>query len=92
MSNKSKRDYIAKHEKIRDKLIELSKTSEYACFSVARLASELKMDGRTVRAHLKIMEIDAMGAFLDDEQKQFCTKKGITLLANTLRAHEKDAK
>ena len=92
MIRNSNRDYIAKHEKIRDKLIELSKTSEHACFSVARLASELKMDVRTVRAHLKIMEIDAMGTFLDDEQKQFCTKEGITLLANTLRAHEKDAK
>jgi hypothetical protein len=92
MSNKSKRDYIAKHEKIMDKLIELSKISKHACFSVARLASELKMDSRTVRAHLKIMEIDAMGAFLDAEQKQFCTKKGITLLADTFRAHEKHAK
>jgi hypothetical protein len=88
MSTKSNRDYIAKHEKIRDKLMELSKTSEYACFSVVRLASELKMDVRTVRAHLKIMEIDTMGTFLDDEQKQFCTKKGVALLANTFRAHE----
>lgn len=89
MSNNSKRNYFAKHKKIRDKLIELSKTSEYACFNVARLALELKMDVRTVRAHLKIMEIDAIGTFLDDEQKQFCTTKGIALLANTLRAGEK---
>ena len=90
MSNKSKRDYIAKHEKIKDKLTELSETSEHACFSVSRLASELKMDVRTVRAHLKIMEIDAMGTFLDDEQKQFCTKEGVTMLANILKVDKKE--
>jgi hypothetical protein len=89
MSNESKRDYISKHQKIRDKLIEQSRTREYACFNVARLASELKMDIRTVRAHLKIMELDAMGVFTDDEQKQFCTREGIDLLANTLKVHGK---
>jgi hypothetical protein len=92
MNNKPKLDYIAKHQKIRDTLIELSKTSEYACFSVARLASELKMDVRTVRAHLKIMEIDALGTFLDDERKQFCTKSGIVLLSNSFRVHENKGK
>jgi DNA-binding transcriptional ArsR family regulator len=89
MIRNSKQDYIAKHRKIRDKLIELSKTSEHACFNVARLASDLKMDIRTVRAHLKIMEIDFMGTFTDDEQRQFCTKEGIALLTNKFRAHEK---
>jgi hypothetical protein len=85
----SKRNYIAKHEKIKAKLIELSKNSEYACFSVARLASGLKMDVRTVRAHLKIMEIDALGTFMDVEQKQFCTKKGIALLSDAIGAQER---
>ena len=89
MIRNSKQDYIAKHRKIRDKLIDLSKTSSHACFNVARLASDLEMDIRTVRAHLKIMELDAMGVFVDDEQKQFCTIEGISLLVNTLRAHEK---
>ena len=46
------------------------------------------MDVRTVRAHLKIMEIDALGIFLDDERKHFCTKSGIALLDTTLRTHE----
>jgi DNA-binding transcriptional ArsR family regulator len=85
ISNNSDRDYIARHRKIRDKVIELSKTSEHACFDVAQLASELKMDIRTVRAHLKIMEIDAIGTFLDDKRKQFCTKEGIVFLANTFK-------
>ena len=88
MSRMLKRDYIIRHRKIRDKLLELSKTSGYPCLNVVRLASELKMDYRTVRAHLKIMELDAMGVFTDDEQKQFCTKEGISLLANTIRRME----
>jgi hypothetical protein len=89
MIRNSKQDYIVKHRKIRNKLIELSKAREYACFNIARIAADLKMDIRTVRAHLKIMELDAMGTFLDDSQKQFCTKEGISLLVNTLRVHEK---
>jgi DNA-binding transcriptional ArsR family regulator len=89
MGSNSKQDYIAKHRKIRDKLIEKSRTSEHACFDVVQLASELKMDIRTVRAHLKIMEVDAIGVFIDAGQKQFCTKDGIALLANMLRVHEK---
>jgi hypothetical protein len=92
MISNSKLDYISKHQKIRDKLLELSKTREPACFNVARLASDLKMDVRTVRAHLKIMELDAVGFFMDDEQKQFCTKEGISLLANVLRAHKSTPK
>ena len=91
MSGESRRDYISKHEKIRDRLIEHSRTGERACVDVAQLAAELKMDIRTVRAHLKIMEIDALGVFMDNKQKQFCTKEGIALLADTFRAHEEHA-
>ena len=91
MSSKSEQDYISKHQKIRDKLVEQARTSERACFDVAQLASEVKMDMRTVRAHLKIMEVDAIGVFMDAGQKQFCTKDGIALLANMLRVQEKSA-
>jgi hypothetical protein len=91
MSNKYERDYIAKHQQIRDKLLELVSESERACFDVARLASELRMDIRTVRAHLKIMEVDAVGVFMDPGEKQFCTKEGIAMLANMLKLKEKTA-
>jgi hypothetical protein len=87
MGSEFKQDYISKHQKIRDKLIELSRTKDYACISVPRLASELKMDIRTVRAHLKIMELDTIGVFMDDEQKQFCTREALALLTNTIKAH-----
>ena len=43
------------------------------------------MDVRTVRAHLEIMEVDAVGVFLDTTRKQFCTKEGVALLANSLK-------
>ena len=89
MSNKHERDYIAKHQQIRNKLIELANESEHACFDVSQLASQLGMDTRTVRAHLKIMEIDAVGVFMDSGEKQFCTKEGIALLANVLKLKNK---
>ena len=89
MNGKSERDYIIKHRTIRDKLIGKSKVRERACFNVSELASELKMDVRTVRSHLRIMEVDAIGVFVDAGQKQFCTKDGIALLASMLRINEK---
>lgn len=89
MSSKRERDYIAKHQLIMDKLVELSSESERACFDVARLASRLGMDIRTVRAHLKIMEVDSVGIFMDAGEKQFCTKEGITMLSNMLSSKRK---
>ena len=89
MSNKREQDYIAKHQQIRDKLVELAEESERACFDVSQLASQLGMDVRTVRAHLKIMEVDAVGVFMDPGEKQFCTKAGIALLATVLKLNHK---
>ncbi len=89
MSSKHEQDYIGKHQQIRNKLIKLVGESERACFDVAQLASELGMDIRTVRAHLKIMEVDAVGVFMDPSEKQFCTKEGIAVLANMLNLNEK---
>ena len=89
MSSKYERDYKAKHQQIRNKLIELVSESERACFDVAQLASQLRMDIRTVRAHLRIMEVDAIGVFMDPGEKQFCTKEGIALLANMLKLKDK---
>jgi DNA-binding transcriptional ArsR family regulator len=89
MSSKRERDYLATHQQIRNKLLELASKSEHACFDVAQLASQLGMDIRTVRAHLKIMEVDAVGVFMDPSEKQFCTKEGIAMLANMLKLNEK---
>ena len=49
------------------------------------------MDQRTVRAHLKILEIDKAGVFVDPEEKEFCTKEGLALLAKKIGLMEKAA-
>ena len=89
MSNKREQNYISKHQRIRNKLVELTTENERACFDVPQLASQLGMDIRTVRSHLRIMELDAVGVFTDLSEKQFCTKEGIALLANMLKLNEK---
>jgi hypothetical protein len=89
MSSKQERDYLAKHQLIRNKLVEITKQDERACFDVAQLASQLGMDIRTVRAHLRIMEVDAVGVFMDSGKKQFCTKQGIAMLASMMNINEK---
>jgi len=84
MSEKDERDYIARHMKIVKELIEMSRESDSACFSVAKIAARLGMDQRTIRAHLKVVEVDNTGAFVDAKQKEFCTKEGIIALAKKL--------
>jgi len=89
MNDKYTRDYIARHEQILNKLVEMTKEERCGCVSVAKIATELGMDQRTVRAHLKIIEVDRAGVFIDDEEKEFCTKEGIILLAKRLGLIEK---
>jgi predicted transcriptional regulator len=87
MSRKSERDYVARHIQIKDKLMEMASGGE-GCFPVAKLAAELGMDQRTVRAHLKILELDNAGVFVDSEGKEFCTKEGVSVLARRLGLKE----
>ena len=47
----------------------MTKDFECGCFPVSKIAAELGMDQRTVRAHLKIIEIDNAGVFLDPMEK-----------------------
>jgi DNA-binding transcriptional ArsR family regulator len=84
MNNKSDRGYINRHQQIRDKLLDMAKESSCGCFHVSKIAAELGMDQRTVRAHLKILEIDRAGIFLDAEAKEFCTREGLMLLAEKI--------
>jgi DNA-binding transcriptional ArsR family regulator len=86
MQKKYPREYTARHERIRNKLLEMAKSSDCGCFPVIKIASELSMDQRTVRAHLKIIEIDNAGVFLDPKEKEFCTREGLILLAKRLGA------
>jgi predicted transcriptional regulator len=84
MYNKQERDYVTRHEQILNKLVEMIDKSGTACVSVSKIAGELGMDQRTVRAHLRIIAANKAGVFADTEEKQFCTREGITLLAKRL--------
>ena len=82
------RDYIDRHEQIRNKLLQMVKECNCGCFPVPKIADELGMDQRTVRAHLKIMEIHNVGVFVDPNEKEFCTKEGVILLARKMGLKE----
>jgi predicted transcriptional regulator len=84
MDSKSERDYTIRHEKVVNKLMEIAAEKDCGCVSISKLATELGMDQRTVRAHLKIIEIDHAGVFTDSDERQFCTREGIILLAKRL--------
>ena len=90
MNSEKERDYVAKHKKIREKLTEVISQCDCSCISVPKIAAELGMDERTVRSHLKIMEVDNVGAFLDPDGKAFCTKDGIIQLAKGLGLEVKE--
>ena len=85
---KYERDYTTRHERVRNKLLEMAKDCDCGCLPVSKIASELGMDQRTVRAHLKIMEIYNIGRFSDPEGKEFCTKEGVILLARRMGLKE----
>ena len=84
MNSKFDRAYVERHQQIRDRLIQMVKESKCGCFPVSKIAADLGMDQRTVRAHLKISEIDQAGVFLDARKKEFCTKEGLALLAERI--------
>ena len=90
MRGSREQDYLAKHRQIKNKLLEQVSIGEHVCVDVSELASELEMDIRTVKAHLRVMEVDAMGIFMDPSEKQFCTKEGIALLANVMKLTRAD--
>jgi hypothetical protein len=91
MSNNRQRDYISKHIIIRNKLIEIVNSTGTGCVDVSQLSYRLGMDVRTVSSHLEVMEVDSAGVFVDPSKKQFCTKEGISLLANALKLREGDS-
>ena len=88
MQGKYERDYVAKHQQIGEKLKKLTEESGGGCFEVAKIATALGMDQRTVRSHLKILEADHVGVFVNTEEKEFCTKEGVILLAKRLGLKE----
>jgi len=89
VDSKHEREYTARHKEIRNKLLQMAKDSNCACFHVSKIAADLGWDQRTVRSHLKILEIDKAGVFLDAEEKEFCTREGLALLVDKIGLIEK---
>jgi hypothetical protein len=84
MSEEYSREYVEKHKRVMEKIEEVTSTNVCACIPVRKLAEESKMDERTAKAHLEILELHGVGTFLDSERRVFCTKKGIKKLATKL--------
>lgn len=84
MSGKYDREYVSKHEQIINKLEEMAKECSCGCFEVAKIATALGMDQRTVRSHLRILEVNHVGVFVNVEEKEFCTREGLGILAKRL--------
>jgi hypothetical protein len=82
--NQPSRDYVEKHRQVKEKVEEISSECECACILVRRLSEELKMDERTVKAHLEILEMHKAGTYLDSDRKVFCTTEGIKRIADKL--------
>lgn len=87
MSEKQKqpsREYVEKHRQIKKKVEEITSKCECACIRVRELSEELKMDERTVKAHLEILKMHKVGTYLDSNRKVFCTTDGIKKIAEKL--------
>ena len=88
MGSRYNKDYVERHQKVVNKLIELVEKHDCACLQVSKLAAEVGMDQRTVRTHLKIIEMHHAGVFVDGEDREFCTREGVAALAKRLRLGE----
>jgi DNA-binding transcriptional ArsR family regulator len=88
MGSRYNKDYVERHQKIVNKLVDLVEEEDCACLPVSKLAAEVGMDQRTVRTHLKILEIHYAGVFVDGDDREFCTREGVASLAKRLRLSE----
>ena len=82
-------DYVETHKKVKKTVEEKTTKKDCGCVSVNDIAVELKMDPRTVRKHLGLMEVDEYGKYLDADKKIFCSKNGVERLANSFKKKKK---
>lgn len=69
--------YAKDHKKIKDAVALMQKETEgSSCVIVSELAKETKIDPRTLRKHLEVMEIDGYGSFSEQKKKHiFCIER-----------------
>lgn len=55
--------------------IEAEANSKYICTNVEQIAEKAKVDVRTTRNHLGLLEEDGLGVFCDPKKRTFSTAK-----------------
>ena len=63
------------HKKIKQALTILEKDSDSIALNIKTIAEKAKIDVRTVKYHLELLEEDNQGIFCDDEKQTFSTSK-----------------
>lgn len=65
------------HRKVRKAVDELSKeTTSYRCINVENIAKRAKVDTRTAKVHLDLLQEHGYGTFCDPKRKTFSRKDG----------------
>ena len=59
------------HKKVRTALEDLSKDSKYVCINVESIAEKARVDVRTAKLHLDLMEEYGVGKFCDPKKRTF---------------------
>ena len=85
LENKRVEKYLQTHKKIKDRIRKKTKEEARACVRVDDIAKELKIDSKTVKIHLDIMEIDGVGSYSDNKQKIFCSLEGVERLREQIK-------
>ena len=85
LENNRVEEYLRTHKKIKDRIGKKTKEEARACVSVNDIAKELKIDSKTVKIHLDIMEIDGVGSYSDNNQKIFCSLEGVERLREPIK-------
>ena len=68
--------YSQDHLRVKETIELIQKETKSNCVIVSELAKEMKMDPRTLRKHLEVMEIDGYGYFCDSKTRHlFCKMK-----------------
>ena len=62
------------HRKVKKAVENLSKDSSFICINVEDIAKKAKVDTRTTKLHLDLLEEHSFGKFCDPKKKTF-TKK-----------------
>jgi len=78
--------FLERHKAIK-KIVD-KRGYDYLCTTVERIANELELDPEIVEEHLRVLELDEAGKFLQteaEEARAFCSIDGLQRLVENLR-------